>query len=60
MTMGYNVLNVGPTSTKVLIVKMKKVEVKLAKVYKTSLLNEAKLKMYLAFRETNLKPNDKK
>ena len=60
MTMECNVLNAGPTSTNHLIVKMSKFGIKLAKVYKTSKANEAKLKMYLAFRETKSDIKDKK
>ena len=35
-------------------------QIKLAKVYKTSKVNEAKLKVYLAFRETKSDSKDKK
>jgi hypothetical protein len=35
-------------------------QIKLAKVYKTSKINEAKLKVYLAFRETKMDLKDKK
>ena len=58
--MACSVLNVDQTSTSHLIAKMNKKEIKLAKVYKTSKANEAKLKFYLQFRETKSDSNTKK
>ena len=60
MTTACSVLSAARTSTSHLIVKMGKHEIKLAKVYKTSKANEAKLKFYLQFRETKSDSSTKK